>query len=157
MIAASLKPVRYSLKSKIGRDQRNQPLMTKYEIILYWSNENEAFIADAPELPGCAADGATRQEDLSNGETVILKWLETAREPGHPMPETMDSDSGQTTVQPDGVALTRLAHLPRSPIGIFNQSGRHRTPPRLPICHPYVNRPKLPIETMTVPGSGSQL
>ena len=45
--------------------------MTKYEIILYWSVDDEAFIAEVPELPGCAADGPTRQEALANAETVI--------------------------------------------------------------------------------------
>ena len=45
--------------------------MTKYEIILYWSEEDEAFIAEVPELPGCAADGGTRQEALANAETAI--------------------------------------------------------------------------------------
>ena len=53
--------------------------MTKYEIILYWSEEDQAFISEVPELPGCAADGATRQEALSNAETVIAEWIETAR------------------------------------------------------------------------------
>jgi len=61
--------------------------MTKYEIILYWSNEDAAFIAEVPELPGCAADGATRQEALAAAETVISEWLETARELGRPVPE----------------------------------------------------------------------
>lgn len=61
--------------------------MTKYEIILYWSNEDEAFIADVPELAGCAADGATRQEALTNVEAVIAEWLETARELGWSIPE----------------------------------------------------------------------
>ena len=61
--------------------------MTKYEIILYWSNEDQAFIADVPELAGCAADGSTRQEALANAETVIAGWLETARELGRPVPE----------------------------------------------------------------------
>jgi predicted RNase H-like HicB family nuclease len=61
--------------------------MTKYEIILYWSNEDSAFIAEVPELPGCAADGATRQEALANAETVITEWLETARELGRPIPQ----------------------------------------------------------------------
>lgn len=61
--------------------------MTKYEIILYWSNENQAFIAEVPELAGCAADGATRQEALANVETVIAEWLKTARELGRPIPE----------------------------------------------------------------------
>ena len=61
--------------------------MTKYEIILYWSNEDQAFIAEVPELAGCVADGATRREALANAETVIAEWLETARELGRPIPE----------------------------------------------------------------------
>jgi len=61
--------------------------MTKYEIILYWSDEDAAFIAEVPELPGCVADGSTRQEALANAETVISEWLETARELGRPVPE----------------------------------------------------------------------
>jgi predicted RNase H-like HicB family nuclease len=61
--------------------------MTKYEIILYWSNEDGAFIAEVPELAGCAADGATRQEALANAETVIAEWLETASEMGRPIPQ----------------------------------------------------------------------
>lgn len=61
--------------------------MTKYEIILYWSNEDQSFIAEVPELAGCAADGAIRQEALANVETVIGEWLETARELGRPIPE----------------------------------------------------------------------
>ena len=61
--------------------------MTKYEIILYWSNEDEVFIAEVPELAGCAADGATRQEALATVEIVITEWLETARELGRSIPE----------------------------------------------------------------------
>lgn len=61
--------------------------MTKYEIILYWSKEDQAFIAEVPELAGCAADGVTRQEALANAETVIAEWIETARELGRPIPE----------------------------------------------------------------------
>jgi predicted RNase H-like HicB family nuclease len=61
--------------------------MTKYEIILYWSSEDDAFIAEAPELAGCAADGATRQEALANVEATIAEWLETARELGRSIPE----------------------------------------------------------------------
>ena len=59
----------------------------RYEIILYWSQADHAFIAEVPELPGCAADGATRQEALANAEVVISEWLETARELGRPVPE----------------------------------------------------------------------
>jgi predicted RNase H-like HicB family nuclease len=61
--------------------------MTKYEIILYWSAEDDTFIAEVPELAGCAADGATRSEALANAETVIQEWIETARELGRPIPE----------------------------------------------------------------------
>ncbi len=61
--------------------------MTKYEIILFWSDDDQAFIAEVPELPGCAADGATRQEALANVETVIAEWIETARELGRQIPE----------------------------------------------------------------------
>ncbi len=61
--------------------------MTKYEVILYRSSEDDAFIAEVPELAGCAADGATRQEALANVEVVIAEWLETAREIGRFIPE----------------------------------------------------------------------
>jgi predicted RNase H-like HicB family nuclease len=61
--------------------------MSKYEIIIYWSPADEAFVAEVPELPGCAADGATHQEALNNVEVVIQEWLETARELGRPIPE----------------------------------------------------------------------
>ncbi len=61
--------------------------MSKYEIIIYWSAEDHAFIAEVPELPGCAADGATYQEALSNAEMVIKEWIETAKELGRPVPE----------------------------------------------------------------------
>ena len=59
----------------------------QYEIILYWSQEDQAFIAEVPELPGCAADGATYQEALANAEVVIREWIETAHELGRPVPE----------------------------------------------------------------------
>jgi len=59
----------------------------RYEIILYWSKEDQAFIAEVPELPGCAADGATYQDALANAEVVIREWIETARELGRSIPE----------------------------------------------------------------------
>ena len=61
--------------------------MIKYEIIFFWSNEDEAFIAEVPELAGCAADGATRQDALTNVELVIADWLETAKELARAIPE----------------------------------------------------------------------
>jgi predicted RNase H-like HicB family nuclease len=61
--------------------------MTRYEVIIYWSDEDEAFIAEVPELPGCMADGKTYQEALANVEVIIQEWIETARELGRPIPE----------------------------------------------------------------------
>ncbi len=58
----------------------------KYEVILYWSAEDEAFIAEVPELPGCMADGATYQEALVNVEQIAQEWIETARELGREIP-----------------------------------------------------------------------
>jgi len=58
----------------------------KYEIILYWSKEDETFIAAVPELPGCAADGTTYQEALANVEVVIQEWIDTAKELGRAIP-----------------------------------------------------------------------
>jgi len=59
----------------------------RYEIILYWSKDDQAFVAEVPELPGCAADGATYQEALANAEVVVREWIETATELGRPIPE----------------------------------------------------------------------
>ena len=58
----------------------------KYEVIIYWSEEDQAFIAEVPELPGCAADGKSYLEALSNAEIVIQEWIETARELGRSIP-----------------------------------------------------------------------
>ncbi|HEX3314046.1 MAG TPA: type II toxin-antitoxin system HicB family antitoxin [Gemmataceae bacterium] len=58
----------------------------KYEIILYWSKEDAAFVAEVPELPGCAADGTTYLEAVANVEVVIKEWIETARELGRTIP-----------------------------------------------------------------------
>ncbi|MCF6149903.1 MAG: type II toxin-antitoxin system HicB family antitoxin [Candidatus Kuenenia sp.] len=59
----------------------------KYEIIIYWSQEDESFVAEAPELPGCAADGDTHMEALANIEVVIQEWIETTKELGCHIPE----------------------------------------------------------------------
>ena len=59
----------------------------RYEVILYWSKRDDAYIATVPELAGCAADGATRQEALTAVEVVIAEWVETAKELGRPIPE----------------------------------------------------------------------
>ena len=63
------------------------PDRVQYEIVLYWSKEDQAFVAEVPELPGCAADGVTYQDALANVEVVIREWIETARELGRPIPE----------------------------------------------------------------------
>ena len=54
--------------------------MSKYEIIIFWSDEDKSFIAEVPELPGCMADGKTYQKALSNAEIIINEWIETAKE-----------------------------------------------------------------------------
>ena len=61
--------------------------MYKYETIIYWSGEDEAFIAEVPELPGCMVHGDTQQEALSNACDAIELWLDTAREHGDSIPE----------------------------------------------------------------------
>ena len=59
----------------------------KYELIIYWSEIDQAFIVEIPELPGCAADGETYQEAVQNAEVVIREWIETAQELGRSIPE----------------------------------------------------------------------
>lgn len=61
--------------------------MFKYEIILYWSNKDESFIAEVPELPGCMAHGDTQEEALRNVNDAMGLWIDTAREHGNPVPE----------------------------------------------------------------------
>jgi predicted RNase H-like HicB family nuclease len=61
--------------------------MSRYELIIYWSHEDEAFIVEVPELAGCMADGRTYQEAIANAEQVIREWIETARELERPIPE----------------------------------------------------------------------
>ncbi len=59
----------------------------KYEIIIYWSSEDNAYIAEAPELPGCMADGENYKSALTNIETAIHEWIETAKSLNRPIPE----------------------------------------------------------------------
>ena len=59
----------------------------KYEIIIYWSAEDNAFIAEVPELPGCMADGDSYKKALENAEIIIQEWIETARDLGRQIPE----------------------------------------------------------------------
>ena len=59
----------------------------KYEIIIFWSEEDKSFIAEVPELSGCMADGKSYQEALGNAEIIISEWVETAKELGSPIPQ----------------------------------------------------------------------
>jgi predicted RNase H-like HicB family nuclease len=81
--------MRRGRESRIVQPQMEERMANKiqYEIILYWSKEDQAFIAEVPELAGCAADGATYQEAIVNAEVVIREWIETALELGRPVPE----------------------------------------------------------------------
>ena len=63
----------------------SQPM--KYEVIIYWNEEDTAFIAEVPELPGCAADGTSPQEALAAVQVIADEWIETARELGRAVPE----------------------------------------------------------------------
>ena len=59
----------------------------KYEMIIYWSAEDEAYIVEVPELAGCMADGKTYTEAVANAEVIIEEWIETAKESGREIPE----------------------------------------------------------------------
>jgi predicted RNase H-like HicB family nuclease len=61
-------------------------MQANYEVIIYWSADDQAFIAEDPELPGCMADGATYQEALANLEVIMREWIETATELGRSIP-----------------------------------------------------------------------
>ena len=60
---------------------------SRYEIIIYWSEEDKSYIAEIPELPGCMADGKTYHEALCNAEIIISEWIETAKESSRPIPQ----------------------------------------------------------------------
>ena len=59
----------------------------KYELIIYWSNEDDCFLVEVPELSGCLADGKTYTEAVNNAETIIKEWIETAKELGREVPQ----------------------------------------------------------------------
>lgn len=61
--------------------------MDKYELILYWSAEDQVFVAEVPELPGCMATGKTREAALKHANEAIRLWMRTAKESGHPIPQ----------------------------------------------------------------------
>lgn len=58
-----------------------------YQMLIYWSDEDQSYLVEVPELPGCMADGKTRQEAIANAERVIQEWIETARELGREAPQ----------------------------------------------------------------------
>jgi predicted RNase H-like HicB family nuclease len=60
----------------------------RYRVLISWSDEDDAFIAEVPELPGCAADGRTYQEAVANVEAVMREWIETARSLKRPIPDS---------------------------------------------------------------------
>jgi predicted RNase H-like HicB family nuclease len=62
-------------------------IMSRYEIIIYWSQQDDRFIAEVPELPGCMADGKTYSETLRNAEEVMREWIDYAKELGREIPE----------------------------------------------------------------------
>jgi predicted RNase H-like HicB family nuclease len=61
--------------------------VNKHEVIIYWSEEDQVFVAEAPELPGCAAHGPTQEAALASAQDAIRLWIETAKEFGDPIPE----------------------------------------------------------------------
>lgn len=65
--------------------------MNKYEVIIFWSDEDEAFVAEVPELPGCMAHGNTHEDALKNAQEAIQLWIDTAKEFGDPIPEPKGS------------------------------------------------------------------
>jgi predicted RNase H-like HicB family nuclease len=62
-------------------------MFNKYEMVVYWSEDDESFVVDVPELHGCMADGKTYQEAVSNAEIIIQEWIDTANEVGRIVPE----------------------------------------------------------------------
>jgi predicted RNase H-like HicB family nuclease len=62
-------------------------MTTRYELIIYWSKDDDSFVVEVPELPGCMADGKTYAEAVKNAEEIIGEWIESARKLGRPIPE----------------------------------------------------------------------
>ena len=62
-------------------------MSSRYELVIYWSNDDQSFIVEVPELPGCMANGATYLEAVKNVESIIAEWLETAQAVGRPIPQ----------------------------------------------------------------------
>lgn len=79
-------------------------MKNKYTMIIYWSEEDAAFVAEVPELPGCMADGATYQDAVANAEVIIQEWMATARELGRPIPEPREQAVSGWSVLIRGIA-----------------------------------------------------
>ena len=62
-------------------------MKTRYELIIYWSKDDNCFVVEVPELPGCMADGQTYAKAVANAEQIIEEWIDTARKLGRPIPE----------------------------------------------------------------------
>ena len=62
-------------------------MQSRYELVIYWSDEDQSFVVEVPELPGCMADGATYQEAVGNVEIIIEEWIEAAKALGRQIPE----------------------------------------------------------------------
>ena len=92
--------------------------MTKYEIILYWSVDDDAFIGDVPELPGCAADGPTRQAAPANAEIVIQEWIGPLRNWVGLYPNQEDG-----SCSPDGLRAPKVSGRPAAANGHFTSLG----------------------------------
>lgn len=74
-------------RKQTGRGNEGRKLMSRYEIILYWGDEDQAFVAETPELPGCAAHGETPESALANVRQAMSLWLDTARKYGDEIPQ----------------------------------------------------------------------
>jgi len=72
---------------KTMKPKLNNQNSIRYEMIVYWSNEDESFIVEVPELDGCLADGPTYLKAVKNAERIIAEWIEVARELGRPIPK----------------------------------------------------------------------
>ena len=81
---------------------------TRYEVIIYWSAEDQVFIAEAPELPGCMADGKTHRDALTNLELVMNEWIETAIQLGREIPEPPRPADVRLTIARNDAVLARL-------------------------------------------------
>lgn len=62
-------------------------MLIEYELVIYWSEDDQSFVVEVPEFPGCMADGETYEQAVANAQRVIEEWMETARELGRPVPE----------------------------------------------------------------------